>query len=50
MSDKDKNLSPTPPDKSEFNQTLEYLFIIQEQIDEMLEAFNQPGVDQIKIA
>ena len=50
VSDKDKNLSPTPPDKSEFNQTLEYLFIIQGQIDEMLEAFNQPGVDQIKIA
>ena len=50
MSDKNKNLSPTPPDKSEFNQTLDYLFIIQEHIDEMLEAFNQPGVDQIKIA
>ena len=50
MSEKDKNLYPTPPDKSEFNETLEYLFIIQGQIDEMLEAFHQPGVDQIKIA
>jgi hypothetical protein len=50
VSDKEKKLSTTPPDKSEFNETLEYLFIIQRQIDEMLEVLDRTGVDQTKIA